>query len=226
MKKKVLTIACLIALVSASEAQAQLRGGRMPVAPGQPATGSAPINPYGYAPMMPGQVYPPGQIINPYAPYQYPYSYSNPGLYRSPYGSGYPIIGLPQPVGGGYFGMKIGNTQLNMWKAPSGYYYPWLQRPIGFTYAPIVIVDQGQSTPSKPPLSTIFSDMNKFLDEAREKGKIADADYRHLKLRASDLQKRERSLRMNMGTIDEATEDNLRRDVEKLGEEVAYRVND
>ncbi|MBX9952855.1 MAG: hypothetical protein K2Y39_27015, partial [Candidatus Obscuribacterales bacterium] len=81
------------------------------------------------------------------------------------------------------------------------------------------------STPAQPALTTIFSDMNKFLDEAKTKGKVSDADYNHLKLRASDLQKKERSLALaNGGTLPPDAEEQLRKDVDKLGEEVAYRV--
>ncbi|GEM_PF-1152723 len=179
-------------------------------------------NPYGVNP------------YNPYNPYGNPYGY-NPyggGLVPSsgfgvmnPY-AGYPAMGMPVPVNGGYFGINIGNTRLNVWKAPSGYYYPWLPRPVGFGYqAPIVIVNQGNSTPAQPALTTIFSDMNKFLDEAKSKGKVSESDYNHLKLRASDLQKKERSLATaNGGSLQKDDEELLRKDVDKLGEEVAYRV--
>jgi hypothetical protein len=67
--------------------------------------------------------------------------------------------------------------------------------------------------------------MNKSLDDAKSKGKISEADYNHLKLRASDLQKKERSLATgNGGTLEQNAEEQLRKDVDKLGEEVAYRV--
>lgn len=220
MKKLALLAVCLLSLTTAGTAQAQVRRYQLPSGPG---IGPAPYNPYGM-----GQTVVPGGMVNPYYPYRYPYSYSNPGIYPVPYGSGYPVIGLPTPIGGGYFNMNVGNFRFNMWQAPSGYYYPWLTRPTGFNYAaPIVIVERGQSTPtaSQPPLRTVFSDMNKFLDDAKEKGKVSDADYRHLKLRASDLQKKEQSLRIAAGgTMDQTNEDDLRKEVDKLGEEVSYRV--
>lgn len=173
--------------------------------------------------------------VNPYNPYGVnPYNPYGGGLVPSagygvvnPY-AGYPAMGMPVPVNGGYFGINIGNSRLNVWKAPSGYYYPWLPRPVGFGYqAPIIIVNQGtqNSTPAQPALTTIFSDMNKFLDEAKTKGKVSDSDYNHLKLRASDLQKKERSLALsNGGSLPPDAEEQLRKDVDKLGEEVAYRV--
>lgn len=165
--------------------------------------------------------------VNPYNPYGGGLvPNSGLGVYN-PY-AGYPAMGMPVPINGGYFGINIGNARLNVWKAPSGYYYPWLPRPAGFGYAPpIVVINQGAQnpTPAQPPLTTIFGDMNKFLDDAKAKGKINDSDYNHLKLRASDLQKKERSLAMgNGGTLDPNAEEQLRKDVDKLGEEVAYRV--
>lgn len=180
------------------------------------------LNPYGISPYNPYGVQPYGMVpragfgVNPYM---------NP--YANPY-AGYPAMGMPVPINGGYFGINIGNSRLNVWKAPSGYYYPWLPRPAGFGYAaPIVIINQGAQnpTPAQPPLTTIFGDLNKFLDDAKSKSKISEADYNHLKLRASDLQKKERSLaRAGGGSLDESSEQDLRKDVDKLGEEVAYRV--
>ena len=182
------------------------------------------VNPYGNPYMNPYAV-PYG--VNPYNPYGGGLvPSSGVGVYN-PY-AGYPAMGMPVPINGGNFGINIGNARLNVWKAPSGYYYPWLPRPVGFGYAPpIVVINQGAQnpTPAQPALTTIFGDMNKFLDDAKSKGKITEADYNHLKLRASDLQKKERSLALgNGGTLDPTAEEQLRKDVDKLGEEVAYRV--
>ncbi len=191
-------------------------------------SGPASVNPSGYGA---------NPYFNPYGnAYGNPYGvnpYYGGGLVPSsgyginPYG-GYPAMGMPVPINGGNFGINIGNTRLNVWKAPSGYYYPWLPRPAGFAYQPpIVIINQGAQnpTPAQPALTTIFGDMNKFLDDAKSKGKISEADFNHLKLRASDLQKKERSLaHANGGTLVPNAEEQLRKDVDKLGEEVAYRV--
>ena len=190
------------------------------------------VNPYGVNPYNPYGGVPYG--VNPYGVNPYGYNPYGGGLVPNsgfgvvnPY-AGYPAMGMPVPINGGYFGINIDNSRLNVWKAPSGYYYPWLPRPVGFGYqAPIVIVNQGSqnSTPAQPALTTIFSDMNKFLDEAKSKGKVSEADYNHLKLRASDLQKKERSLATaNGGSLQKDDEEMLRKDVDKLGEEVAYRV--
>lgn len=183
-------------------------------------------NPYGVSPYG----------VNPYAANPYgmnPYNSYGGGLVPSagfgvnPY-AGYPAMGMPVPINGGNFGINIGSSRLSVWKAPSGYYYPWLPRPAGFGYAaPIVVINQGSQnpTPAQPPLSTIFGDMNKFLDDAKSKGQISEADFNHLKLRASDLQKKERAMATeNGGTLDSTAEEQLRKDVDKLGEEVAYRV--
>lgn len=194
--------------------------------------------------LTPRQYSGPQGFVNPYGnPYVNPYAVPYGANPYNPYGgglvpntgfgvynpyAGYPAMGMPVPINGGYFGINIGNARLNVWKAPSGYYYPWLPRPAGFAYAPpIVVINQGAQnpTPAQPPLTTIFGDMNKFLDDAKSKGKITESDYNHLKLRASDLQKKERSLALgNGGSLDPNAEEQLRKDVDKLGEEVAYRV--
>ncbi|HEY9785460.1 MAG TPA: hypothetical protein V6D17_08670 [Candidatus Obscuribacterales bacterium] len=217
MLKKLALVAAVAAwALSLNAAEAQNRFGAT-FAPA-PSRAQAPAYP-----VLPGQVAP--GAVNPYYyPYRYPYTYANPGLV--PYGAGYPVIGMPQPIGGGYFGINIGGARLNFWQAPSGYYYPWLPRPYGLTYsAPIIIYQQGQSTPAQPPLSTVFSDMIKFLDESKEKNKVAEADYNHLRLRATDLQRKEASLSLSGGgTLDEQNEAQLRKDADQLGKEISYRV--
>lgn len=196
------------------------------------------VNPFGRAtgynpPAVPYGGNPYG---NPYGnaygnPYANPYNRQlipSAGYGVNPYGYNYPAMGMPVPINGGNFGINIGNSRLNVWKAPSGYYYPWLNRPVGFGYpAPIVVIQQGQQnpTPAQPPLSTIFGDLNKFLDDSKSKGKISEADYNHLKLRASDLQKKERSFASgNGGSLQPDQEEDIRKDVDKLGQEVSYRV--
>lgn len=197
-------------------------------------SGPQSVNPSGYGANPYFNPYTNPYGVNPYAnPYGVNPYYGGGGLVPSagyglnPYG-GYPTMGMPVPINGGNFGINIGNSRLNVWKAPSGYYYPWLPRPVGLGYAaPTIIINQGAQnpTPALPPLTTIFGDMNKFLDDAKSKGKISEADYNHLKLRASDLQKKERSLATgNGGTLEQNAEEQLRKDVDKLGEEVAYRV--
>jgi hypothetical protein len=217
-----MVLAALVCVQVPSQAQVGFQRGYAPTQQTNPY-GNPYASPYGVTP------------YNPYNPYGNPYGYNpyrgaglvpNTGFgVVNPY-AGLPAMGMPVPINGGYFGINIGNARLNVWKAPSGYYYPWLPRPVGFGYqAPIVIVNQGSTTPAAPALTTIFGDMNKFLDEAKTKGKVSEADYNHLKLRASDLQKKERSLATaNGGSLQKDDEEQLRKDVDKLGEEVAYRV--
>lgn len=183
---------------------------------------------------------------NPYVnPYTNPYvnPYANP--YVNPYGTTYPYgtvpaigapgarttvypsygYGIPQPIGGNFFGISTGGTTYNMWKAPSGYYYPWYNGGVQMSSAPIVIVQNGATQPSEPPLSTQFTDMFKYLDEQKEKGKLSEGDYKHLKRRALDLMSKERDLRAEGdGSLEAGEEKLIRADISSLGGEIARSV--
>lgn len=174
--------------------------------------------------MMPGGVRPfgaPGSV--------YPGTYylrNQPGFYYpNPAYPVYPTFGIPQAVPGGLFTMNAGGHQYVFWKAPSGYYYPWARRSYYGVAAPIIIFNQGVSTPSQPPLSTVLEDLGKFLEESNANNKLSQADYQHLARRLKDLVGKERSLRISYGgTLDADTEADLRKDVEMLGEEMSRRV--
>jgi hypothetical protein len=67
--------------------------------------------------------------------------------------------------------------------------------------------------------------MTKYLEDQKDKGKLSDADYNHLKQRAVDLLSKERDLRsQGGGTIDPEAEQSIRSDMDSLGGEVAQRV--
>jgi hypothetical protein len=179
---------------------------------------------------------------NPYAnPYNNPYSnpYSNPvnNPYASPYfgygnglqggyysrGGGY---GVPQLINGNTYSFNVSGAPLNFWHAPSGYYYPWMGG-YHYTQYPIFVYGGGGAgaTQTLPPLSTIFSDLNDYLDKAKKDGKVDQTEYEHLKRRASDLLSKENSLAYEAGgTIDASQEAEIRRDVEGLSSEVARSV--
>jgi hypothetical protein len=168
------------------------------------------------------------QYVNPYAnqyanPYVNPYNRTVPG-----YGYGVPgaYYGQPQQLGGGIYNISLGGSSLHLWKAPSGYYYPWAG---GYNYSqyPIYIYNAGASSPtsSLPPLSTIFSDVNEYLDKAQKDGKIDENEYKHLKLRASDLLRKEKSEAYEGGgALDASQEAQIRADVDGLSAEVARSV--
>jgi len=187
------------------------------------ATGQTGAPPTGYATgqgMMPAQPFgAPGAI--------YPGTYylrNQPGFYYpNPNFPVYPTFGVPQAMPGGLFSMNSGGRQFMFWKAPSGYYYPWARRNFYGVAAPIIIYNQGVSTPSQPPLSTVFDDLGKFLAEAKAGNKLSTADYDHLALRLKDLEGKERSLRIS-GTLDPDSEADLRKDLDMLGEEMSRRI--
>jgi hypothetical protein len=203
--------------------------GGMPAAPGFSPYGGSPYgNPYG----------------NPYAnPYSNPYAnpYTNP--YANPYGHPYASpyfgygnglqgtysrggYGIPQLIGGNTYSFNVAGAPLNFWRAPSGYYYPWMGG-YNYTQYPIFVYNGQQNGASQalPPLSTIFSDLNDYLDKAKKEGKVGETEYEHLKRRASDLLSKENSLAYESGgTIDPSQEAEIRRDVEGLSAEVARSV--
>jgi hypothetical protein len=194
------------------------------------APGAAGVSPYGtgYGGVYGG---------NPYG--EQPYNPYNPNNPRVPYGTqGFNNLqtyasngaavpnnyGMPQALGNGFYGVAGGGYNYNMWKAPSGYYYPWAYS-TGIMYAPTINVMNGAAQAAQPPLSTTFSDMLKYLDEQKDKGKLADGDYNHLKQRALDLLSKERDLRSQSGgSLDADSERQIRSDIDSLGGEMAQRV--
>lgn len=162
-------------------------------------------------------VYPNGSVY--YPGYQAGFGY------YGPYQAACPIFGVPQPLGGSGFSITSGSTQFRFWKSPSGYYYPWLNQTYYGYVPPVIIYEQGTSTVAQPPLSTVFSDLTKFLEESKEKGRLTDADYRHLWQRLKDLMGKEASQKnANGGTLEAADEQNLRKDLDLLGAEIARLV--
>ncbi|PWT95323.1 MAG: hypothetical protein C5B53_11560 [Candidatus Melainabacteria bacterium] len=174
-------------------------------------------------------------INNPYPfgnPYGNPYVYGNPYGYRSPYGYqaplGYtaPIAGGFQPYGGNCYGLSFNGRDMRLWRSQSGYYYPWVAGYAYNTY-PIFYIPQGQTNPAAvlPPVSVVVSDLDDYLDKAKEKGKVSDNDFLSLKRRAHDLLSKEKSLAYEAGgSLDPDQEADIRRDVDELSGEVARRV--
>jgi hypothetical protein len=189
--------------------------------------------------IAPGRTVAPGVYNNPYySPYVSPYQgtyrtpygstpvYSAPYVYSSPYGYSNLSGSVPTPIGGNQFGITYGNGSLRLWRAPSGYYYPWVG---GYNYNayPIFVTPPGaaSSTATSPPISTVVSDLGQYLDSAKKDGKIADGDFLSLKRRGSDLLSKEKSLAYEAGgSLDADQEAEIRRDVDELSGEVARHV--
>jgi hypothetical protein len=174
----------------------------------------------------------PGVYSNPYySPYAgvYRTPYGSVPVYTSPYTAPYAYSNLsssvPTPIGANQFGLTYGNGKLRLWRASSGYYYPWVG---GYAYPsyPIFITPPGATAaaPASPPISTIVSDLDDYLDKAKKDGKVSSGDFTSLKRRASDLLSKEKSLAYEQGGLDADQEAEIRRDVDELSGEVARRV--
>ena len=123
--------------------------------------------------------------------------------------------------------MLAGGLNANLWRAPSGYYYPW---GIGNTgYQQIVYVDQSggraQTVAQQPPLSMQFTDMGQFLDDAHKNGKLAENDWVSMKRRLKDIQSKERSYRLaGDGYLEDNYDAEIRKDLKDFSREMVERV--
>jgi len=133
----------------------------------------------------------------------------------------------PVPIGNGGFSFTGGGITANMWRGPSGYYYPWMNRtPI---YNQIIYVDQSgtnaETIAQLPPLSMQFTDMNQYLDDSLKNKKISDNDYKSLKLRLKDIQSKERSYRIQGGgSLTSDVEAEIRQNLTDFAREMTNRV--
>lgn len=155
--------------------------------------------------------------------------YISPGR-LTPSTSVYPSFGIPQPIGGGIFSVSAGRCTINMWKAPSGYYYPYCGVPPGwpgYGAGLPIILSQPYNPPAaaEPPVSTFIEDTTEFLDKKKKDKKISDRDYQNMSQRLKDLASKERYLRNQAnGTLDEHDESQLRQDVAQVLKEVQWRL--
>lgn len=213
MKSRII-IAIGCTLTMALPAVAQMRG-----SPG-PAGGAIPAQ-------MPTQTVNTPNTGGYYNPYQ-----TSTGFYNPAQGYiNYPSFGTPVNTGGSFYQVPSGNTQLPMWRAPSGYYYPWCPRPSGFTYAypmPVLIIDNRQTAspaPALPPVSTMMTDMEKYLEDSKKDGKITERDYANMLRRVKDLKSKERTMRIAAsGSLDPGDETQLRTDLDQVGSELTWRL--
>lgn len=175
------------------------------------------------------------QIGGPSGTFYYPgFGYSShplAGYYGGGYGGysgvgGYaPIYAAPLAVPGitGYF--RIGGARVNYWQAPSGYYYPWGAGTAYQQQQPIYIVQQGVTQPQLPPLSSMLSDMENYLDDSKAKNKLTQSDYQRLFRRLQDVRgKFDHQRASNGGTLDPSDDELIRRDIDNLGGEISRAV--
>lgn len=153
-----------------------------------------------------------------------PYAQGYPAYNGYGYGAGGVTYGAPVPSAGGYF--QFGNAARGgfYWKSPSGYYYPWG----GVNYgapAPVIVVQQGESKPTQPPIADMFKDIRTYLDEQNGKGKFLPEDYAHLSRRLRDIMQKDSTFASrNGGTLDQVDEDSIRQDLTMLSGDIARRV--
>lgn len=222
--KVILLLACAASLLTIGPANSQSFYG-----------GAVPSNSGGFAPppsapggVMVGGGYGLGGLARPY----YPVTIApvNP-IFGAPYGTaGY--LPNPIPLGGGNFNFKIGGLNLNMWQAPSGYYYPYCPgRCAGYAgggYVNTIYIPPNTQEPpvaKQPPLSVQFSDTLKFLEDALKDSKLSQSDYDRLLRRTKDIQKKERSYRIAQGgVLDSEVEAEVRRDMDNLTNEITNRI--
>ncbi len=148
----------------------------------------------------------------------------NPGGVVYPFGS--PYVN-PVALGNGLYSFNGGGINANLWRAPSGYYYPW---GVGANpYSQIIYVDQtggrNHTVAQQPPLSMQFTDMNQFLDDAHKNGKINDSDYASMKQRLKDIQGQERSYRIaGDGYMEDSADAEIRQKLKDFAKLMTERI--
>ena len=155
------------------------------------------------------------------------FGFSNP--YQSTT-AGYPSFGMPQDVGNGFYSVKAGSVALPMWKAPSGFFYPWAPRPESFSYAypmPVLAISKVTQSvaPAVPPLAVELQDLGNYLEKARLERRMAEADISRLSARIAEIKEKERALRVaGSGNIDPSDEAQMRRELEQIGSECSSKM--
>jgi hypothetical protein len=170
-----------------------------------------------YNPMSPYAPYSPTNPMN--NPYAYP-GYGGYGGYGGYAGGGY---GVPTALNNGFY--RFGQN-LNMWRSPSGYYYPWGGGYSTSTTTILYGAQTGQAPQAQqPPIATMIRDMVSYIDDCKTKNRIDDADYTHLRRRVMDLQSKESLLLSNgNGALDPQDEQQLRRDLDGVSREITQAV--
>jgi hypothetical protein len=185
------------------------------------ATGNEPIlnSPY-YNPNLPAGGLSP-YAYNPTLPYG-GVPYGGAPVVERAYATPYGTVVAPTAVGNGFYNINYGNAALRLWRAPSGYYYPWSYGayPTGYSYP--VVYQSGRVVQASPPVTTIFSDMQNYLDDSKSRGRLADSDYQHLNRRLHDLIGKTEEINSEGNSPDQDPE--LQEDVKELNLDIAHRI--
>jgi hypothetical protein len=140
-----------------------------------------------------------------------------------PFGSPYVT---PVGIGNGLYSFNGGGLTANMWRARSGYYYPWGAGINPFSQT--IYVDQSGSraqTVAQQPLSMQFTDMNQFLDDSHKNGKLTDSDYLSMKQRLKDIHSKERSYRIaGDGYLEDGYDAEIRQDLKEFSKLMVERI--
>ncbi len=135
-------------------------------------------------------------------------------------------------MNGSAYTCRVGETNCNFWRSSSGFYYPWfgignqVAYGQGFFASPIIYSQNGSSPVAKLPQPDLqLTDFLKYIDEALADNKLSTEHYQQLKLRAGDLQRKEKSMRTAQGSqLDPQGEDEIRVDIENLTKEMSERL--
>lgn len=155
------------------------------------------------------------------------FGFSNP--YKS--SVNHPSFGIPIDQGGGYFAVPSGGKSIPMWKAPSGYLYPWAPGPrnasLGYALPVLVVSKQSAAaTPAAPPLSVVIQDLENYMGTDKVKAKLAAEELSTIKTNVDEIKNRERTLRITgHGTLNPGDEALMRREISRVGKNLAALLN-
>jgi hypothetical protein len=135
--------------------------------------------------------------------------YSNRNRLTNSYGM------APVAIGGGYY--QLGGIG-PYWLSPSGYYYPWGTGAYGgYPTQVIYVLQQDSMAQAKPPVSTVITDLRKFLLDAKSQQQLDLTSVESFSARLTDIETRATNLAGNNGGVLDASDDvSIRRDLDTL----------
>ncbi|MGH7192782.1 MAG: hypothetical protein ACREJM_04510, partial [Candidatus Saccharimonadales bacterium] len=121
----------------------------------------------------------------------------------------------PVAVGGGYY--QLGGIG-SYWLSPSGYYYPWgTGTSTGYPAQVIYVLQQGSIGEAKPAVSTLITDLRKFLLDAKSQQQLDLTAVESFSSRLTDIETRAANLAANNGGVLDASDDvSIRRELDSL----------
>jgi hypothetical protein len=133
-----------------------------------------------------------------------------------------PAVPYEVPIGNGFYSIKYGGTLMRFWRAPSGYYYPWASGGYSYGYNYPIVYQSGQAVQASPSVTTVFNDMQNYLDESKAKDRLSENDYDHLDRRLHDLIGKSEEINGEGNSPDQ--DPDLQQDVKDLGLDIAHRI--